>query len=72
MRLWRFPNRVAVLRRGEYIGSVATAERTPIKITEMMVGRAVSLNIERSEPVSPVLRLEVKNLSVRNSEECLP
>lgn len=64
-------DRVAVLRRGEYVGSVLTADTDPIKLTEMMVGRAVSLNIERSEPLNPVLRLEVKNLSVRNSEGVL-
>jgi simple sugar transport system ATP-binding protein len=61
-------DRVAVLRKGEYIGEVRTADTDPVKLTEMMVGRAVSLNIERTEPINLAKRLEVKNLTVRNSE----
>ncbi len=61
-------DRVAVLRRGEYVGGVKTSETDPVKLTEMMVGRAVSLNIERTEPVNPTRRLEVKDLTVRNGE----
>ena len=38
---------VAVLRKGKYIGTVHTADTDPQKLTEMMVGRAVSLNIDR-------------------------
>ena len=38
-------DRVAVLRKGQYIGDVATAETNAMKLTEMMVGRAVSLDI---------------------------
>ena len=43
-------DRVAVLRKGCFIGDVATKDTNPQKLTEMMVGRAVSLNIERPEP----------------------
>jgi simple sugar transport system ATP-binding protein len=57
-------DRVAVLRKGQYIGDVPTAETNAMKLTEMMVGRAVSLDIERSEPVNPQPRLVVKNLNV--------
>ena len=37
----------------------------------MMVGHAVTLNIERSEPVNPKPRIEVQGLSVRNEEGIL-
>lgn len=57
-------DRVAVLRKGKYIGDVPTSETNAMKLTEMMVGRAVSLDIERSEPVNPQPRLIVKNLNV--------
>ena len=50
-------DRVAVLRKGEYIGDVATKDANQQSLTDMMVGRAVSLNIDRPEPknVSPRL-----------------
>ena len=59
-------DRVAVLRKGEYVGDVPTAQTNPQALTEMMVGRTVSLNIDRPEPVNRVKRLEIRDLSVRN------
>ena len=59
-------DRVAVLRKGEYVGDVPTSETNPQKLTDMMVGRAVTLNIDRPDPVNVVKRLEVRNLSVNN------
>ena len=38
---------VAVLRKGKYIGTVKTSETNPQKLTDMMVGHAVTLNIDR-------------------------
>lgn len=61
-------DRVAILRKGEYIGTVDTKDATTGSLTEMMVGKKVTLNIDRSEPVNPVKRLEVKNLTVYNKE----
>jgi len=61
-------DRVAVLRKGEYIDTVKTSEATAQSLTEMMVGRAVSLNIDRPEPVNPTPRLVVKNLSCFDNE----
>ncbi len=55
-------DRVAVLRKGEYIGSVNTSETSEQELTEMMVGKKISLNIERTEPKDPVDRLIVKEL----------
>ncbi len=59
---------VAVLRKGEYIGTVKTSETTTEELTEMMVGRKVELNIVRSTPVNPDDRLEIKNLSYKNKD----
>ncbi|MBO6061243.1 MAG: ABC transporter ATP-binding protein, partial [Clostridia bacterium] len=64
-------DRVAVLRRGEYIGSVLTNETDPQKLTDMMVGRAVSLNIDRPEPVNVKECLNVSHLSVRDEDGIL-
>lgn len=61
-------DRVAVLRKGEYIGTVETKDATEQSLTEMMVGKKVSLNIERTEPVNPKDRLIVKNITTTNSE----
>ena len=56
-------DRVSVLRKGEYIGTVNTCDTTESELTEMMVGKKISLNIERSEPKNTVDRLVVKNIS---------
>ncbi len=61
-------DKVAVLRKGEYIGTVNTAETNEAELTEMMVGKKISLNINRSEPKDPVDRLEVKNLCFVDSQ----
>ena len=61
-------DKVAVLRKGKYIGTVNTAETNPQALTEMMVGRAVSLNIDRPEAKYRDLRLEVKGLTCRSLE----
>ncbi len=62
-------DRVAVLRRGEYIGDVKTADTNPQKLTEMMVGRPITLNIDRPAPRTTELRLAVRGLTVKNEEE---
>ena len=61
-------DRVAVLRKGEYIGSVDTKTATEQSLTEMMVGKKVSLNIERTAPVNPQDRIELKNVTTLNAE----
>ena len=57
-------DRVAVLRKGQYIGDVATSDTNPQKLTDMMVGHAVTLNIDRPLVENRHLRLEVKDLTV--------
>ncbi len=61
-------NRVAVLRKGRHIGTVDTKYATESSLTEMMVGKKVTLNIERTEPVNPVDRLTISDLTVMNRE----
>jgi len=61
-------DRVAILRKGEYAGTVETAVASESILTEMMVGKKVELNIERPDPVNPHLRLYVHNLTVTNAE----
>lgn len=61
-------DRVAVLRKGEYIGTVNTAEATEASLTEMMVGKKISLNIERKEPKNTEDRLVVRGLNCRDAE----
>ena len=61
-------DRVSVLRKGEYIGTVETDKTNEAELTEMMVGKKISLNIERSEPKDPQDRLVVKNINCMNRE----
>ena len=61
-------DRVAVLRKGEYVGTVNTAEATELSLTEMMVGQNVELNIERELPINPQCRLKIRNLTCKNSD----
>ena len=57
-------DRVAVLRKGEYIGDVLTKDADQQSLTDMMVGRSVSLNIDRPAPVNVATRLKLEGLTV--------
>ena len=57
-------DRVAVLRKGEYIGDVQTKDASQQSLTDMMVGHAVALNIARPTPVNVAPRLVVEHLTV--------
>ncbi len=57
-------DRVEVLRRGKYVGGKATKDTNAAEMTNMMVGRSVTLNIDRPEPVDPKPRLVIENLTV--------
>ncbi len=61
-------DRVAVLRKGEYVGTVQTSETTESELTEMMVGQKIDLNIERTEPKNVQARLEVHHINCSNRE----
>ena len=57
-------DRVAVLRKGAYIGCVQTKDANQQSLTDMMVGHAVTLNIDRPTPVNVKPRLDIKGLTV--------
>ena len=58
-------DRVTTLRKGEFVGTVNTADATEQSLTEMMMGAKVELNITREEPKNSKDVLTVKNLSVK-------
>ena len=61
-------DRVAILRHGEYITTVETKTADEKSLTELMVGRKITLNIERPlmEKTHPLL--EIRDLTVKNDE----
>lgn len=61
-------DRVAILRKGESVGEIATKDADENKLTELMVGKKVALNIERSTPENCEDRLEIKGLNLKNHD----
>ncbi len=61
-------DRVTILRKGKYIETVNTAETDEQKLTELMVGRPVSLEIARPEAVDPKTILKIVDLTVRKPD----
>ena len=61
-------DKVAVLRKGQYIGTVNTAETNPQALTDMMVGHAVTLNIDRPRYEHPVPRLTLDGVTCFDGE----
>ena len=61
-------DRVAILRKGERVGTVETAQTSESELTEMMVGKKVSLNIERNAPVNASPRLLVRGLTTKSED----
>lgn len=59
---------VSVLRKGVHVASVRTAETDEQKLTEMMVGHAVKLDIVRTVPKNPQKRLSISDLTVKSSD----
>ena len=61
-------DKVAVLRKGKYIGTVNNSETNPQALTDMMVGRAVTLNIDRPVFEEKKERLRVEGLNCFDAE----
>ncbi len=59
---------VSVMRRGEMVASVRTAQTSPEQLAELMVGRKVLLNVDKqpARPQAPVL--EVRGLTMVDAE----
>jgi len=61
-------DRVAIMRKGEYITTVNTSETSEQELTEWMVGRKVDLNIDRPTVETTRPLLEVRDLTINNDE----
>lgn len=61
-------DKITILRKGEFIKTVNTNETSPDELTELMVGRALNLDIKRPEPKNLGKILEVKDLLVKDNQ----
>lgn len=61
-------DRVAIMRKGESVGVVNTADTDEQQLTELMVGHKVDLKIRRPEVQFDRPLLEVRDLTVRSDE----
>ena len=57
-------DRVTVLRKGKYMGTVNTAETNPAELSRMMVGRDVSFTVNKKEAEIGNVVLQVRNVTV--------
>ncbi|MEI0606558.1 ABC transporter ATP-binding protein [Brachyspira pulli] len=60
-------DRCSVLRKGKYIGTIDVKTTTKEQMSEMMVGRKVSLVVEKTEAKPKDVILSVKDLSVKSN-----
>lgn len=61
-------DRVSILRKGEYIGTVNTPETNEKELTEMMVGKKIDLKIERVKIEKKQPLLEIRDLSIKSDD----
>lgn len=61
-------DRVAILRKGEYIDTVDTDKTNEKQLTELMVGRKIDLNIDRPVIAKTKPLLEIRDLTVEGDE----
>lgn len=57
-------DKVAVLRKGKYIGTVNTKDTTPAELSAMMVGRNVNFHVEKKPAEPGDVVLEVRNMTM--------
>ncbi len=62
-------DRVTVLRKGKYIGTVLTSETDKKSLSEMMVGRPVQLKVQKTEAQPKDVVLEAENLTVFSKDK---
>lgn len=62
-------DKVTVLRKGESIKTLDKKDTSPKELTDLMVGKAVDLSIERTERNGEEKLLEIKNLTVLDEEK---
>ena len=61
-------DRVSILRKGKYIGTLQTSEATVESLTEMMVGEKISLDINRPMPHDLKKRLTIDTITCTNED----
>ena len=61
-------DRVSILRKGEYIGTVNTKETNENELTEMMVGEHIDLKIERAISEVNIPLLEIRDLTIKKDD----
>ena len=61
-------DRVAIMRKGEYVDTVKTANTSIQELTNMMVGERVELKIERSPITQSLPLLEIRELKVMKDD----
>ncbi len=61
-------DRVAILRKGEYIDTVETSKTSEKELTEMMVGKKVDLKIERLQTDFDLPLLEIRDLVINSDD----
>ena len=64
-------DRVSILRKGEYIGTVETKKTSPKELTEMMVGKKTDLKIERVKTDFDKPLLEIRDLVINKDDGSL-
>ena len=57
---------VSVMRRGEMVATVKTAETSPEQLAELMVGRRVLLEVDKTDAKPGAERLRVEGLTVKD------
>ena len=61
-------DKVTILRKGEYIGTVETKDTSEKELTEMMVGKKIDLKIERTITDFDKPLLEIRNLTINGDD----
>ncbi|OLS24538.1 MAG: Ribose import ATP-binding protein RbsA [Candidatus Heimdallarchaeota archaeon LC_3] len=59
-------DRIIVMRKGKIIGETKPSDATEVSLAEMMVGRRVLMQLERSDVHPGKSILEVENLTIKN------
>ncbi len=62
-------DRITVLRRGQVVGTTRPGETTESALAEMMVGRPVQLQVDKTPAAPGDVVLEVKGLTVRDDRD---
>ena len=64
-------DRVSVIRKGKYIGTVETKDTTKEELSQMMVGRPVELSVkkEKAQPKQTVLKVEKLSVGGKDSKK---